>query len=186
MSSSAATMRTTEGVEVRLRPVSRVLIQSVQRSVERELRAKGLPLDPPTYTVVTDTGDKEVHVHDEDSISTAEERAAWDAYVEAQEQLTAESNARVSKAIIVGGVVCDDPPPGWVEDMRYLGVDLPEEPRDLKYAYLEMEILKTPADLMQAMSGVMRLSMEGAPKETIETIEALFRRAMEGDATPER
>jgi hypothetical protein len=182
--SDAAIMRTTEGLEVRLRPVSRVLIQSVQRAVERELRAKGLPLDPPTYEVVTATGDKEVHAHDEDSISTDEERAAWEAYLAARETLQDEANARVAKTVVVGGVICDDPPDSWVEDMRYLGVELPEDPRDLKYAYLEMEILKTPADLMRAMAGVMRLSLEGAPKETIESIEALFRRALEGDAAP--
>jgi len=179
--SQPATMRTTEGLEVKLRPVSRVLIQSVQRTVERELRAKGLPLDPPTYEVTTAAGDVEVHAHDAESISTDAERAAWAAYEAAQEELSAETNARVSKALLVAGVVVEDPPEGWAEAMQYLGVELPEDPRERRYSYVELEVLKTPADLIQALAGIIRLSMEGAPKESLDAVEALFRRALEGD-----
>ena len=176
-------IRTTEGREVRLRPVSRVLIQSVQGTVERELRAAGLPLNPPTYTVTTDTGDTETHVHDEHSLTTDEERAAWTAYQAVQERRTAETNARVSKALLVAGVVVEAPPEDWAEEMRYLGVELPDEPRDLRYSYLELEVLKTPADIMNAIGGIMRLSMDGAPQEALDAVDALFRRALEGDAT---
>lgn len=181
MSDQRMMVRTTEGREVRLRPVSPVLIQSLQKAVERELRAKGLPLDAPTYTVRTDTGDVETHVHDEHSLTTDEERAAWTAYQEAQGQLTAETKARMSKALLMIGAVVEDPPEGWADEMRYLGVELPDDPRELRYSYLQLEVLKTPADIMNALVGIMRLSMEGAPKEALDAIEDLFRRAVEGD-----
>jgi len=159
-----------------------MLIQSLQKAVERELRAKGLPLDPPTYTVTTATGDVETHVHDEASISTEEEKVAWAAYKAAQEQLTNETNERVSRAMLSLGVVVDDPPDGWADDMRYLGLEVPEDPRELRSFYLEMEILKTPADLMNAIIAITRLSADGMPQEALESAEALFRRSLEGNS----
>jgi len=179
---SDSVIRTTEGREVQLRPVSRVVIQAVQGAVERELRAQGLPLDPPTYTVQTDTGDTQTYPHDEHSLTTDAERAAWAAHQEALRRLTAETNARVTRTMLVLGVPSAQPPDEWLHTMRHLKVPLPEDPDDLAYAYLEMEILKTPADIIAAMGGIMRLSMAGAPKEALDSIEDLFRRALEGDA----
>ena len=53
--------RTVSGAEIQLRPVSQVLIGRIKSDTEARLREEGLPLDPPTYTVTTATGETEVH-----------------------------------------------------------------------------------------------------------------------------
>lgn len=175
---------TTEGRELRLRPVSQLLIQKIKGAVERELRAEGLPLDPPTYKVTTVTGETETHVHDEttlaDEKTTDEERAAWAAYQAAQARLAAETNERALKVLLLKGMDAPDPPPEWIEEQEYLGIELPADRRELKLAYIQTEILVTPGDIADCTVKILQLSMAGMPEADIAAVEDLFRGRMAG------
>ena len=190
MSDRRDTILTTEGLEVRLRPLSRVIFEQIDLAVEREYRERGEPLDPPTYTAQTAGGGQETHPHDAESVRAEEtseaERQAWDAYLLARARLEAEVRERVSRYVLFQGVVAPDPPAEWVDLQRWLRVEVPDDPRDLKLRYIEAEILKTPSDLMEAMLGVLRLSMAGVPQADLEAMERFFRRALErhGAAAP--
>jgi len=174
--------RTVSGAEIQLRPVSQVLIGRIKSDTEARLREEGLPLDPPTYTVTTATGEKEVHAHDEASLETDADREAWSAHQAARVRLSAEVNRQVTKVMLSRGIVIDGPPPEWAEEMRAIGVRVPEDPTDQLLDYLTMEILITPADVQGAMTKIMQLSMAGLPAEKIAAVEGLFRRQVAGNA----
>ena len=169
---------TTDGQEVRLRPVPSEMIQLVKQAAERELREQGLPLDPPTYTAKTASGDEEVHQHDAESLSTDEERAEWQAYQDATRTLEQEHIRRVTELLIKRGVIADDPPEEWVAEMREFGIEIPDDQR--KWRYVTLELLKTPGDVIKAVQAITRISLDGAPREVVDDMVASFRDSMEG------
>jgi alkanesulfonate monooxygenase SsuD/methylene tetrahydromethanopterin reductase-like flavin-dependent oxidoreductase (luciferase family) len=175
---------TVDGLEVALRPVSQTQIQRINATVETQWRKRGEPIDPPTYTITTATGETETHAHDADSVATGtdEERAAWEAYQTARAEMEAEQRLRTTKFLLLNGIVGHEPTEEWAEEQAYWGLEVPEDPRERRLAYLQAEVLKTPQDTIDAMGEIMRLSMAGAPQEVRDSVEAYFRRAVEGEA----
>jgi len=178
---------TTDGREIHLTPVSQVLIQKTTEAVRRELKAAGLPLEPPTYTVATVAGTVETFVHDETTLSSDEDKAAWAAYQAATAQLARDTNERVTKLLMLKGIDVADPPPAWADDQKWLGIEVPDDPRERKLAYIQTDVLKTPDDIVVATMRIMQLSLTGLPEEDLEAIEAMFRSSMAGSriALPE-
>ena len=175
---------TVDGLEVALRPVSQTQIQRINATVEAQWRKRGEPIDPPTYTITTATGETETHAHDADSVATGtdEERVAWEAYQTARAEMEAEQRLRTTKFLLLNGIVGHEPTEEWAEEQAYWGLEVPEDPRERRLAYLQAEVLKTPQDTIDAMGEIMRLSMAGAPQEVRDSVEAYFRRAVEGKA----
>jgi hypothetical protein len=170
----------TDGREVHLLPVAQVLIQKTKEAARRELVNAGLPLEPPTYTVDTVAGTTETHVHDDTTLSTDEDKAAWAAYQAALVRLGRETNARATKLLMLKGIDVADPSPEWLADQAYFGIDVPDDPRERKLAYIETEVLKTPEDIIRATTRIMQLSLTGLPEEDLAAVEALFRGSLAG------
>ena len=173
---------TVDGLEVALRPVSQTQIQRINATVEAQWRKRGEPVDPPTYTITTATGETETHAHDADSLTTDEERAAWEAYQTARAEMEAEQRLRTTKFLLLNGIVGHEPTEEWAEEQAYWGLEVPADPRERRLEYIQAEVLKTPQDTIDAMGEIMRLSMAGAPQEVRDSVEAYFRRAVEGEA----
>lgn len=171
---------TTDGREIHLHPVSQVLIQKTTEAVRREMKVAGMPLEPPTYEIATVAGTVETHVHDETTLSNDEDRAAWAAYQAATAQLGRDTNERVTKLLMLKGVDVADPPPEWAEDQKWLGIEVPDDPRERKLAYIQSDVLKTPDDIVVATMRIMQLSLTGLPEEDLDAIEAMFRNQMAG------
>ena len=163
-----------------LTPVSQVLIQKTTEAVRRELKAAGLPLEPPSYTVATVAGTVETFVHDETTLSSDEDKAAWASYQAATAQLARDTNERVTKLLMLKGIDVADPPPAWAEDQKWLGIEVSDDPRERKLAYIQTDVLKTPDDIVVATMRIMQLSLTGLPEEDLEAIEAMFRSSMAG------
>ena len=177
--------RTVEGIDVTIRPVSMVMMQRVRAAVEAEVRAEGIPLSPPTYTVTTAVGVVETHEHDEESVQTPEETAALQAYRQGQLRIEEESRDRGVKILLAQGIRLDAIPASWMEEMRMMGLPLSGSDLDQRLDYLQMGLLKTPADLKGATAAILEISMTGAPKEAREAVAASFRYLLGRDTAGE-
>lgn len=179
------TIQTVGGRSVRLRPVSAQTINELRISLRRKAILAGSPIEPPTYEAKTVTGETERHPHDETTLETDEDREAWRLHQEALAQLEAETNEALTRYMLAEGVICDDPPEEWAEKRVWLGLEVPESRLDQRMLYIQQEILRTPADLIRAIQGIMHLTARGSAEMEARLVELddLFRRALEGTET---
>lgn len=178
---------TTDGLELRLRPVPQLLIERVRQAVKGEFKARGESMEPPSYTITLATGDTETHEHDEESIKTGtpEERQAWDACKAARARMEKEMNNRVERLMLLKGTDAGTPPPEWANEMRSFGVMIPDDPTEARLEYLRLEVLRTPEDWQEATLAIMKLSFAGASEEDLAAVEKSFRRTV-GESAAKR
>ncbi len=172
-----------DGTRIKLLPISLPGLLEVQYAVERRLRAEGLPLDPPTYTVTTAGGGTETYPHDPTTLQSDEDRQAWEAYQTARKRLQAEQATRIMEWVLLKGVAIEDAPQAWVEERQHFDLPVPETKRDRRTLYLSSEVTRTPADALHLVEIIIRLSAAGLPPEKIEAMEALFRSTASGHAS---
>jgi hypothetical protein len=132
-----AVYETTGGVKLHLQPVSNLLIAEIAQVVERQFRATGEPIDPPTYTVQTVGGGEQTFYHDETTLDyppelalretggdvqraeelaaqrTRQTRAAWQAHRDAVERMQRETQRRQGNLLLEDGVVGDKSGECW-------------------------------------------------------------------------
>ncbi len=157
---------TKDGNRIPLRRVAPILMEKIRKSVT-------LP-SPPTYEVETAGGDIETHIHDETTLETDEDRAAWAAYqiahAKANEAMI-EKILRLLFAKATGDVL--PPSDDWAKEQAYLGVDVPGDPLERKIHYIQTELLTHTSDIMAFMTAAMALT--GVDEEVVESAEATFR-----------
>lgn len=177
----------TSGGALRLRPVSLEAVNWIKIGVERELRAQGLPLDPPTYEVTTVAGTIERHPHTEDTLETEQDREAWALYQDAVQTLNAAVGTRVTRYMLAEGVVLDGPDEAWVERMRQYGIPVSDDRLERREQYLTYEFARTPRELLQIIQRIMVLSAEGSAElqEAAEAMESFFRGEVETTTSEE-
>lgn len=164
---------------IKINPVSMVDMMEIRASIESEYRENKEPLDVPTYQVAV--GDEfQPHDHNETTLETDEDRAAWDAYIDANERLDTEVALYTTKYLLVEGIEIDwklfkD----WEAKKKKYKIRIPEDEDDKKIYFLTSTAFPTPADQKQAAQAVMLASIKGSDKEQVEAIEALFRDQME-------
>lgn len=136
---------------------------------------------PPTYTVETITGVKEVHPYDEATVAalgTEEAKAAWAEYQQKLQAATAAYNQALMRLVMLRGIKFELPAGDeWVEEQRFIGLAVPDNPRERKLHWLETEALATLEDYAALINGVMEAS--GIPQEAIDQAEATFRREVQ-------
>jgi hypothetical protein len=169
-----STFRTTEGLEVTIRPVSMLLIGRIRDAIEAEMRVQGQSLDPPKYSVTTATGAVETFEHDDESATSPKDKAALTAYRAATAKLESEQNKRTSRMLFRRGVVVTAVPAGWAEELAADGVIVPTDPVELRLEYIQMELLKTAADIQGAIMAITELSMTGASQEDLAAAQKSF------------
>ena len=118
--------------------------------MEKRLRDSGALFPCPTYTITTVAGNTETHEHDAGtSVTTDADKIAWDLYQAGQEHLSASAGRRRRRCSCSTAHRWARSLSGW-EQMAALGIDLPSDANDLLYEYLQIEILKTPEDIISA------------------------------------
>lgn len=185
------------GERIELRAVSVYLEADILDAVTQEYRERGEPLDPPTYKVTVAGGAEIEYPHEVredgkntldvtgDEAATAANHAAWEAYQDANRRLAEEANTRTVQATLALGVVCDEAPQEWIDQQRWLGVRLPDNPRDLRTRYITRALLPTPEDQVMAHLGIRVLSTSGQlDPERVEAIRRSFRDALRGGREP--
>jgi hypothetical protein len=181
---------TTEGLTVGIKPVSQVLINLVGARVEKEWRARGEPVDAPTYTTTTAAGTEEVLAWTKEMLEAmdAATRAEWDRHVKTVDGMNREIRTEQARVWVLQGVVLPEGvgpegDPAWARMMKAVKVEVPEDETERLLLYYDTAIFKTPADMMGVTQAVMMISADGVAQEELDAIENLFRRAMEGPAT---
>lgn len=173
---------TVAGRSVELRPVSGKMLTEIQISKRRKLMKEDARLTPPTYTTKNVAGDEETFPHDETTLETDEDKAAWEEYQQALNELEIEIASVTNSYVISEGVVIGDIPDEWFEKREWLGLDTPENRLDRRLLYIETEILTTQEDMIHALSAIMHLTASGSKEmeERLADLDEIFRRALEG------
>lgn len=142
---------TSMGVEVPLRPISPLLMQRVHASVP-------LP-QPPTYEVEIVGGAKQTFYHDEESVAEdPEAKRLWNQYQDDLAEARALRNTRALRVMLYKGTAMQMPEgDDWIEEHRFLGLDVPDDARELYQYYMETEVLGTAEDVQGLMAAISEL-----------------------------
>jgi len=171
---------TSDGRLVAVKPVDMTFgIQLLRKSIEDRFKRAGEPVLPPTYTVTTASGATETFPHDETTLQTDDDKAAWAKHTDAKKRMEAELSMAFMRYTLLSGVVCEEPTKEWQEQCTFLGLDLPENASERKLLYMQMMLLPTPADLKRAMAAVLAVSSTGS-EEMVHAAEDLFRHSLQG------
>lgn len=175
---------TTAGTVVPILPVATQYLGLISQAVEREFRARAEPLDPPTYVsdAETVTGEKLSYPHTEETLETddpeetARNRAAWAAHQDALARKNTVLIERTMEYLLLEGVALDVPEDEtWIKRARRWGLEIPEDPDDLKVLYLTTQVMRTPEDIKEIARAIMALSIRGTDPAKVAAVEALFR-----------
>lgn len=132
----------------------------------------------PTYEVKTATGATETHPHNETTLETDADRAAWNAYKRELQARSAEFlNAQIRMCLLEGIEIVARPNVNWEKRQRLIGLHVPEDPLEKEMHFLETEITASEIDVMELIAGVARMS--GIDEEAVSDLENSFRGALE-------
>jgi hypothetical protein len=160
---------TKDGRAIPLRPVGR-------RYVEQIMAKHPVP-DAPTYTATIAGGETQTFPHDETTLNTPEEWAAWRKYEADKAQAISAMWGAVSEFLICRCVVLSPPPvEQWSIDFAEWGLTPPDasDPKALKVFWVENELVPDPDDQGALMGELYRMGgivADGKVKE----FEAFFR-----------
>lgn len=158
-----------------------------------ELENSRPKIRPPTYrveipgTLNPDTGKPrfEEHEHDETTLTTDEEKAAYAEYLRSTAAEWAVFRERALKLTLLRGIKIETPDlTTWRNERKFLGLPLPDDPLEEKYLWIYTEVIGTLEDLRSIQRGVEIAS--GVSEEQIAATAALFRREVgesNGDET---
>src|SRR3990167_3625754 len=169
------TYTTVSGITIKIKPVSPLTIQKIQQAVKREFEKRNEPLARPTYILKTSLGDEETFEHDEKTLETDEDREAWGKFIDANTRLRIESEERLARFMKLDGIEYDAPDDEWQKLQKYMGLEIPTDPFELKIHYLDTEILRTPKDQNGVIERILVLSSAGMPQEALDAVRASFR-----------
>jgi len=180
------TFETVTGDILELNPLPPLQIQLVRDAARKEAaKLYGEPLDKPTYTLETADGATETHEHDETTIVGDEEATrAWRAWQKQTENFDAFANERIMKFILLRGISFQMPEnDDWVDMQAFFGVEVPTDPLERKFHYIQTEIIGSVTDLTGLMSRIMEIS--GVDEEMIAAAQATFRNTLEEQGRPD-
>ncbi len=162
------TFTTTAGHVISVQAVPPMLIEEVR------LRAQATVEVPPkpTYEVELPDGSPMTYEHDEQSITTDEEKAAWAKYQAALTRREQVSATKVMELFMAKGTIIE-PDGDWGELQEYFGIELPTNPIARKIHYLRTELLTTVDDINGLMGAVMEAS--GIDRTVLEAARNSFR-----------
>jgi hypothetical protein len=168
------TFLTSTGVELILKRISPLLRDKVIAGVEWP--------EVPTYKAETASGVIEEHAHNETTLETDEDKAAWREYLIATARAQAESNERVAMLLFGRGIDYSQVElprdSSWIAEQEELGVEVPKDPVKCRRHYVETELLASNDELK--MLTLRLMAMSGADEEIIRLAEASFRGEVEG------
>ena len=169
------TFLTSTGVQLTLKPISPLLRDKVIAGVVWP--------EQPTYEAETVTGAIEVHEHDETTLETDEDKAAWQEYLLATARAEQEASLRVAQMMFQRGIDYEaielPKDKKWIRDQEELGVEIPSDPLKRKRHYVETELLTSNDELKMLTLRLMAMG-GGVDEEVLRQVEASFRGEMEG------
>ena len=139
---------TDKGIELTLSAISPVLLDRVEIEVESRFEAEGEPTKTPTFQLQTVGGDFQTFELTEKNLNPGDpqeaewRQAKWNAYLNAQARLqAAQAEARL-KFLLKWAVDVDVPEDTkWQRLVRMAGVEIPDDPDELRFVYLWYHVL---------------------------------------------
>lgn len=129
------------GVTVHLQFVKYTFLSSVRAAAQRKAAAEyGEPI-VPTYTVNAAGGSEYINEHTEESVArepyAADEelQAEWLKYTTTTRAVDIAVHDRTCRAYVDRGVA-EGPSDEWLADQAFWDIELPDDPRDLKWAWI--------------------------------------------------
>ena len=170
------------GRQWKIRPVSQTLITLALARIDAAYRARHEPLDPPTYKLVAAGGAVQTFAHDETTLESEEAKAAWAKYKDATARLEAEKAAKRNRLWFMGGFDFALPEDGWAEEQAEIyGIEVPADPVERRWHYIQTVVLQCPEDIMQALQAITELSFAGVKtKEEVAAMVDSFRSSLQG------
>lgn len=154
------------GRELKVWGVTRSVIDNILNSAEYPPK--------PTYTAMTASGVEEVHDHDETTLATEVDKAAWKSWKAAYAKVDSAVYRHILDAFLLVG--CEVDMSGidqWKKLQSFLGIKIPENEFELQRNYIEATYLPTNDDLINLTTILM--SASGADKEAVEAAKRSFR-----------
>jgi len=163
------------GKTIVVKPVAYYKMQQLRAAIEEAYRADGKPIDPPTYEVPIGGSDEtQTFTHDESTIESDEDRAAWDTYLATLDEMEREARDRVVRFALRVGVEAEEES-GWEEDQEHEGIKIPDDPRDRKLHYIMTEVLPTPREQGEVYGLIMYMSTQFVEGQDVRAAQDLFR-----------
>ena len=184
-----------DGREIAIQGVSPLVLREAATQVEERLRAEGLPLDPPRYSIRSVSGDLIWHDHnvttlkvEGDPQATAENEKAWRQHQAAMRRLEKERGDATAAAMLIGGLVDLPAMPKGEEYWRrrtLMGLDDPKTPAGRYQAWIFAEIAPDIDDIQALLLAIRGLSFESVDWERVAQVRATFPGAVQGNAAGE-
>lgn len=178
---SKVIVTTSRGVKIECLPIF-TMLDGLQEEEQAKLMLElEVPL-PVTYTFTDVAGEETTKEHDATSIADPktpdEDREAFErrrsllAVVEAA--APARAAERSMRIIATRGIRVLNMPPEkkWIAEHKWLGYDVPDDPRERAYHYFSKEVVGTQEDGLILMAGIGRAS--GLDEEVLRQVEAGF------------
>lgn len=165
------TFTTADGREIKIRPVSLFVID--------RLRAGFVFPPKPTYTATTAGGDVEVHDHDEKTLVTDEDKAAWAAWKAEMARLSADYAEKANRTWVMLGTDIDVPDGDWIKLHEFCGLTVPADPLERRWYYITTVLFSDDKELARLITEIARISNPGPTAEEVEAAKASFRRKVE-------
>lgn len=179
---------TKDGRRIPLKAVAVLISQSIAARVRKEFAAAGEQIEPPKYSVKDASGGLQWFPHSvndkgnsldvkDNPEETAQNWRMWQAHQDALTRMRSQANEESMQAVLFLGVECDNPTEDWVATMRFVGADIPDDPREQRMRYITLELLKDPEDWTGCMLAIQRLSGVLSEEQVLDARDS-FRRAM--------
>ena len=176
MSDSEKTYTFSSGVTVTLQFVKYTFLSKVRAAAQRKATEEhGEPV-VPSYTVTAAGGTEYENEHTEETIvrepyaDDEELQKEWTKYITATRAVDILVHDRTCRAYVDRGVK-EDAPDEWLEDQAYWDIDVPEDPRDRKWAW----IFDVSTGWDEVIELVVAIQQAGQIEEVADAVEAGFR-----------
>jgi hypothetical protein len=170
-----ATFVNSEGVTVHLKSIPPLTIPRISESVT-------FP-EKPIYTITTASGDVEVHTHDETTLTTEEDKKAWEKYLLDNQEAEQELTQKILRAILIQGVVVDpavletEEFQNWKMEQELMGIPVSDNKASMLLQYKETFLAYDQEDIQSIMSLVMELT--GVDEKELALAKASFQDSVE-------
>lgn len=165
------------GYEVRTVPISPMLFAEADKVIVARWEEQGKKRPtPPTYTTTTAGGDTETLEHDVTTLTTDEDKADWEAYVNAAYLFTMQVGELLMDIAFMEGVEVEVEE-SWVRRRKLLGLSVPDDEDARRLLYIKTELCKGDDGglLFQAIC-----ELSGVKAGSAQVAKDSFRRSLEG------
>lgn len=160
---------TSSGKQIRLSLFPPLQMQMMQDAAGKEAAKLYGEAVRPTYTTSAD----EVMPHDESTLETDEDRAAWAKYQGILNKHTMHVGEKTMRFVLFYGVDMNpDDDPDWQARQQFFGIEIPDDPIGRKIHYIQTEFIYTRADIEEIMYRIAEMS--GVRREVIDASAATF------------